>query len=348
MAYTTINKPSLYFDTKLYVANEQQRDITGFEFNPDWVWIHNRTQSVNSMLFDKVRGATKQIHTNNNSAENTDAQALNAFITNGFSLGTGWTNQSTGDNYVAWNWSAGNSSGSSNADGSVTSTVSANTTAGFSIVTFTGTGSAATIGHGLGAVPNLIIVKKTSATGNWGVYHSGLGATKYLLFNAYDSAGTSSAPWNDTSPTSSVFTVNTSSDVNASGATHVAYCFKSIKGYSKIGTYAGNGNTDGPFIYTGFKPAMLWFKRTSGSVANYQMWDNKRDPDNPVENAYHIDSNDADGSPDQDIDFLSSGFKIRSNQGHLNANGYDFVYYAVAEEPLVANVGAKGIPATAR
>ena len=343
--YTTINKPTDYFNTILYVANQVDgRNITGVGFQPDWVWIHNRTQSVNSLLYDAVRGVTKDIVTNSSLAEATSTDGLQAFIADGFTHGNGWGNQTTGDNYVAWNWKA-NGAGSSNSDGSVTSTVSANTTAGFSIVTFTGTGSAATIGHGLGAVPNLIIVKKTSATGNWGVYHSGLGATKYLLFNAYDSAGTSAAPWNDTSPTSSVFTVNTSSDVNASGATHVAYCFAEKRGYSKIGIYKGNGLADGPSVYTGFKPAMVWFKRTAGAVANYQMWDNKRDPENPVENAYHIDSNNADGSADQDIDFLSTGFKIRSNQGHLNNDGNVFVYYAVAEEPLV---GTNKVCATAR
>jgi len=348
MAYTTINKSTNYFETKLWVANQTQRNITGFNFNPDWVWIHNRTQSVSSMVFDKVRGATKQLHTNTTGAENTDAQALNAFITNGFSLGTGWGNQSTNDNYVSWNWSAGNSAGSSNTDGTITSTVSVNSTSKMSIVTYSGNGTAgATIGHGLGVVPKIIVVKnKTHAGGNWVVYHASLGNTKATYWDLYDSAGTAGA-WNNTSPTSSVFTVNDANALNGTGGRqYVAYCFADVKGYQKCGDYTGNGGTSN-FVYLGFKPAMVWFKRTSGAVANWQMWDNKRDPDNPVENAYHIDSNDADGSPDQDIDFLSNGFCVRSNQGHLNADGVKFIYYAVAEEPLVANVGAS-IPATAR
>ena len=343
--YTTINKPTDYFETKLYVANQSQRDITGFTFNPDWVWIHNRTQSVNSLVFDKVRGATKQIHTNATSLENTDAQALNAFISNGFSLGTGWGNQSTGDNYVSWNWSAGNSAGSSNTDGSITSTVSVNATSKISIVKYTGTGSDATIGHGLGVVPSLIIVKcLTNTAHDWVVYHQGMGNAKAIAFNnpavEYSATG-----WNSTSPTNQVFYIKGGANSVSESSNFIAYCFADVTGYQKCGTYIGNGNVNGTFIHTGFKPAMMFFKRTTGAVANWQMWDNKRDPDNPVENAYHIDNNDADGSPDQDIDFLSNGFKIRSNQGHLNASGVKFIYYAVAEEPLV---GTNKVCSTAR
>ncbi len=346
MAFTTINKPTDYFETKLWVANQTQRDITGFNFNPDWVWIHNRTQSVNSLIFDKVRGATKQIHTNNTSIENTDAQSLNAFIDNGFSLGTGWGNQTTGNNYVSWNWSAGNSSGSANTDGSITSTVTANATSGFSIVKWTGTGANATIGHGLGKVPKMIVIKSLANTTYWMVYHNGLGNDNEIFFNVYNSASGSSTAWQDTDPTNAVFYVGggAGDGVNYSGD-YIAYCFADVPGFHKAGIYYGNGNVDGPFVYTGFKPAMMFFKKTTGSVANWQMWDNKRDTNNPVENAYHIDSNDADGSPDQDIDFLSNGFKIRSNQHHLNNSGTKFIYYAVAQEPIV---GTNNVPSTGR
>jgi hypothetical protein len=344
MAYTTINKSTNYFETKLYVANQSQRNITGFNFNPDWVWIHNRTQSVNSLLFDKVRGATKQIHTNTTGAENTDAQALNAFITNGFSLGTGWGNQSTNDNYVSWNWSAGNSSGSSNTDGSITSTVSVNNTSKMSIVKYTGNGSDQTVGHGLGVVPSMIIVKCISATHDWVVYHQGMGNAKAIAFNNYNNEYSATA-WQSYTPTNQVFYIKGGANSVSQSGDFIAYCFADVIGYQKCGTYIGNGNADGTFVYTGFKPAMMFFKRTTGAVANWQMWDNKRDPDNPVENAYHIDSNDADGSPDQDIDFLSNGFKIKSNQGHLNASGVKFIYYAVAEASLV---GSNNVPCTAR
>ena len=348
MAYATISKPSLHFNTLLYVADQQDaRNITGVGFQPDWVWIHNRTQSVNSLIYDAVRGVTKDLAANQQGAQNTSTDGLQAFISDGFTHGTGWGNQSTGDNYVAWNWKA-NGQGSSNTDGSTNTTyTSANTTAGFSICLYEGTGSNATIGHGLGAAPEMIIVKNIDASQNWFVYHSGLGATNLIRLNMYNASLSSSGSWNNTAPTNLVFSVGTESGTNQSGSTHVAYCFKSINGYSKIGTYVGNGNADGTFIYTGFKPAMMFFKKTSGSVANWQWWDNKRDPDNPVENAYHPDSNDADGSPDQDIDFLSNGFKIRSNQHHLNNANTTYIYYAVAEEPLVANVGAS-IPCTAR
>ena len=347
MAYTTINKGSDHFNTKLYVANTTDAtDITGVGFQPDWVWIHNRTQSVNSLIYDVVRGATYDIAANQAAAQNTSTDGLQAFIADGFTHGNGWGNQSTGDNYVAWCWKTQNAQGSSNTDGSINTTyTSVNTAAGISISTYEGTGSVATIGHGLGAVPEMIIIKNIDASQNWLVYHKDLGATKYLRLNLYNASGTSSAVWNDTAPTSSVFTVGTDGAVNGNGQTHVAYCFRSIQGYQKCGVYTGNGAADGTFIYTGFKPAMMFFKKTSGSVANWQWWDNKRDTDNPVENAYHPDSNDADGSPDQDIDFVSNGFKIRSNQHHLNNSGTTYIYYAVAEVPLV---GTNNVPCTAR
>ena len=342
--YTTINKGTDHFNTILYVADQVDgRNITGVGFQPDWVWIHNRTQSVNSMVYDAVRGVTKDLVTNSTLAQATSTDGLQAFIAYGFTHGNGWGNQTTGDNYVAWNWKA-NGAGSSNSNGSIASTVSANTTAGFSIVKWAGSGANATIGHGLGAAPEMVVTKSLG-TSSWGVYHKGLGNTNVLFWDNYGVTSANVAYWNNTSPTSTVFSVGTDSAVNHSGNDMIAYCFRSIRGYSKIGTYKGNGLADGPSVYTGFKPAMMFFKRTSGAVANWQMWDNKRDPDNPVENAYHIDSNNADGSADQDIDFLSTGFKIRSNQGHLNNDGNVFVYYAVAEEALV---GTNKVCSTAR
>tara|TARA_Y100001937_G_scaffold99967_1_gene136648 strand:+ start:950 stop:1987 length:1038 start_codon:yes stop_codon:yes gene_type:complete len=342
--YTTINKPTDHFNTLLYVADQTNpRNITGVGFQPDWVWLHNRTQSVNNIMYDAVRGATKEIYPNATTAQQTAVNGLKAFITDGFTFGNDWGNQSTGDNYVNWNWKA-NGAGSSNSNGSIASTVSANTTAGFSIVKWAGSGANATIGHGLGAAPEMVVTKSLG-TSSWGVYHKGLGNTNVLFWDNYGVTSANVAYWNNTSPTSTVFSVGTDSAVNHSGNDMIAYCFRSIRGYSRVSTYIGNGNANGTVVHTGFKPAMVFFKRTTGAVANWQMWDNKRDPDNPVENAFHIDSNDADGSPDQDIDFLSNGFKIRSSQGHLNANGVTFVYYAVAEEPLV---GTNKVCSTAR
>ena len=348
MAYTTINKPTDHFNTLLYVADQTDgRNITGVGFQPDWVWIHNRTQSVNSMIYDAVRGATKDLVSNSTLAEATSTDGLQAFISDGFTHGNGWGNQSTGDNYVAWNWKA-NGQGSSNTDGSINTTyTSANQTAGFSISKFTVSGSGnVTFGHGLGAKPKVVITKSTSHTTNWNVYHEDTSASPendYLYLNSSAAKGTATDVWGD-GMTTSVVGLGVGIGVSV-GRTYVAYCFAEKQGYSKFSSYTGNGNTNGVFIYTGFRPAYVMFKKTTGSAGGWQVWDNKRDPDNPVENAYHPNSNNADGSPDQDIDFVSNGFKLRSNAAHLNANGVVYIYMAFAEAPLV---GTNNVPCTAR
>ena len=343
MAYTTINKSTDHFNTKLYTGNGSTQNITGVGFQPDWTWTKKRNGTTGHRLVDAVRGATKALFSNGTNAESTEANGLTAFASDGYALGTDGNYNNSSDTYVSWNWKA-NGQGSSNTDGSINTTyTSANTTAGFSICKWSGTGANATIGHGLSAVPTMIITK-SSGTSSWSVYHASLGNTKTLFLESNGTGNTHIAYYNNTSPTSSVFSVGTDDAVNHSGNNMIAYCFADIVGYQKCGSYTGSGNSDGPMVYTGFKPAMVYFKRTGSGTANWQMWDNKRDPDNPVEKALHPDIvNQA--STDQDIDFLSNGFKIRSNQNHLNASGVTFIYYAVAEAPLV---GSNNIPCTAR
>ena len=338
-----INKPSEYFNTKLWTGTGAENAITGVGFQPDWVWIKNRDAAEHNKLYDAVRGATKNIYSNLANAEGTDAQSLKSFDSDGFTLGTESALNASGQDIVGWSWKA-NGSGVSNTDGDITSTVSANTTSGFSIVSYTGTGSNATVGHGLGATPKMIIVKRTSASDVWRVYHSSIGATKHLVLNTTAGDATGSNVWNDTEPTSSFFTVSTDTAVNASSANYIAYCFAEKKGFSKFGSYTGNGNADGPFIYTGFKPAFVITKKTS-ATDNWILLDNKRDiAPNPHKLALFPNLADAEAG-DYLIDFLSNGFKIRSATGSLNTGSGSYIYMAFAEEPLV---GTNNIPATAR
>ena len=352
MAYTTINKSSDYFNTKLYTGTATSagntQAITGVGFQPDWVWIKNRGGAYQHVLYDAVRGVNKEVRSSQSIAE-VDSGAngyLSGFDSDGFTTNAG-TNEgnhvnNTGDNFVSWNWLA-NGTGSANTDGSISSTVSASTTSGFSIVTYDGTGSAgATVGHGLGVAPSMILAKKMDgAASNWAVYHKSLGATKYLILNSTTASVTSNTRWNNVEPTSSVFTVGSSGDVNNNGETVVAYCFAEKKGFSKFGSYTGNGNADGTFVYTGFKPAFVMFK--GNNTSDWQLWDNKRDTFNPVEKAIHPNAN-GGASTDQDIDFLSNGFKIRSNQAHLNGSGVEFIYMAFGQ----SLVGSNNVPCTAR
>jgi hypothetical protein len=234
--------------------------------------------------------------------------------------------------------------GSTNFDGSVLSTVTANTTAGFSIVRYTGTGSNATIGHGLGTVPNLFFVKLRSGAGDWTSYHSVLGATKFLRLNSNNAAGTQSTYWQDTTPTSTVFSVGSAGDVNTSSGTHVAYCFSEVKGYSKFGSYTGNGNADGNFTYTGFKPAWLMIKCTS-HASNWFIVDTTRELIQPVGDKYlkADDTSNESSNANKDIDILSNGFKLRSVTGFHNDAGREFSYYAFAKAPIVASNNIIGL-----
>ena len=351
MAYSTISKPSLHFNTKLYTGTGSTNAQTGIGFQPDFTWIKVRSNGTyGHALFDAVRGVNKPISTNSASAEGNDATSgntsLNSFDSDGFTLG-GFYNKvnQSGQTFVSWNWKAGNSAGSTNNDGSVASTVSANTTAGFSIVKFNYPSSGNfTFGHGLGVAPRMFMLKGYTGTANWQVFNEQKGNTWNTQMN-YDSASSSGANWwGSTSPTSTVCTVG--ADLIESGQTAIAYCFAEKKGYSKFGTYTSNGDADGPFIYTGFKPAFVLIKNTNAS-ALWMLYDNKRDIDNPNTKSLMPNATNQEDVNAENMDFLSNGFKCRGTGVKMNTGTNVFLYMAFAEEPLVANVG-QGIPATAK
>ena len=340
MAYTTIKKPSDYFNTKLYTGTGATHNITGVGFQPDFTWIKARTAAFNSLLTNVVNGVNSQLSSNTTSSDYGFTNAITSFDSDGFTTTTAGETNENGENFVAWNWLADNTSGSSNTDGSITSTVSANTTSGFSIVSYTGTGANATVGHGLGAVPKMIIVKKYNVTGSWGVYHNSLGNGNFLYLNDTNASASNSTLWNNTSPTSSVFNLGSSAISNSSSNSHIAYCFAEKTGYSKFGSYVGNGSsTDGTFVYTGFSPSFLILKRTTDSIGSWTMYDNKRHTYNP--NGEYLLANDSGAAVAFDnVDFLSNGFKLRA--GFNNASS-TYIYMAIAKEPLVGDN-----PATAR
>ncbi len=336
MAYSTIAKSSSYIDTKLYTGANQT--ITGIGFQPDFTWIKQRN-TASPALFDAIRGATKFLESNGVGAQTTDATTLTSWTSDGFVLGAdssgyvGGSSQAT----VAWNWKA-NGSGSSNSDGTTTSTVSVNTTSGFSICQWTGTGSATTIGHGLGAVPKAIWVKNISASNDWNVYHHSIGNTHRLFLNTTQGDENNASAWNDTSPTSSVFTVGTNTNVNQSGSTMIAYVFTDIQGYSKTNKYLGNGNDNGTFIYTGFKPAWIMIKR-SDTTESWYMFDNQRVGYNEANYYLLANSSSAEGtSSTLAIDILSNGFKMKNTDSGLNNNGSQYLYQAFGQ-PIVSTNG---------
>ena len=344
MSYITF-QPSDYFNTLLYSGNGSTQSITGVGFQPDLIWGKNRSATWNHILTDAVRGANKQISSNLSNAESSNTGEFTAFGSDGFSVGTGSTLNGSGNNIVSWNWKA-NGQGSSNTDGSINTTyTSANTTSGFSISTYTGTGSAATIGHGLGVAPKWILVKRLSASDAGVVYHSAIGATKYLTINSSNAEATSSAIWNDTAPTTSVLSIGTNTAVNASGSTYVAYCFAEKKGFSAMGSYVANGEaSDNAFIYTGFKVGWVMIKATD--VDEWRIYDNKRaNPFNVIDVRLKANSSDAESSGNNECDFLSNGIKIRSNSGGVGSSGQEYIYMAFAEAPLVSS---NGVPAVAR
>jgi len=335
MAYTTIKKPSDYFNTNLYTANGSGKTISGMDFQPDFVWTKNRDNaSYIPALVDAVRGGTKKLFSNNTDAEATDANAITAFNSDGYTFGSSGSFNFGTDDYVNWCWKA-NGAGSANTDGSISSTVSANTTSGFSVGTFSGNATTgATVGHGLGVAPSMFIVKKTSGAGDWYCYHSGIGATKFIKLND-TAASATNALWNNTAPTSSVFSMDSNSAVNGSGESYVFYAFANIQGFSKFGSYVGNGSTDGTFVYTGFKPAFVMHKRID-STSEWFMFDNKRLGYNS-EN-YRLMANLSNAEADAgEYDLLSNGFKIGITSGNVNGSGASYIYMAFAEQPLVGD-----------
>jgi len=349
MAYTDIDKPTDYFNTVTYSGTGSTQSITGVGFQPDWVWGKGRTLAgYNHGLVDSVRGTGKNIYSNLTDAEETYSTGITSFGSDGFSVGSGNVFNNGSNTYVAWNWLASNST-ASNTDGDITSTVSANTTSGFSIVKYTGNGSASNIGHGLGSALKCIIIKKTSATADWLVGHNSLHPTlpwKYGInlsnTGARHESGTYFA---DTAPTASVFRVEENNEVNANGATYIAYCFAEKKGFSKAFSYTGNGSTDGSFTYLGFRPAWVMIKRTDSS-ASWTILDNKRDSFNVTEKRLFPDSNDPDTvGANGNTDFLSNGIKMRTSHLGINVSGGSYIGIAFAESPFVTSTG---IPTTAR
>ena len=346
MAYTTINKSTDYFNTKLYTGNGSTNNITGVGFQPDWLWIKSRGATENHVLYDAIRGVTKQLYSNTSGAESTNATALTAFASDGFNLATTNTNtNASGANFVSWNWKA-NGQGSSNTDGSINTTyTSANTTAGFSIISYTGAGGTSnTLGHGLGVKPKMFIVKCRSHAGEyWGTWidTDGDGTSNYRL-----SLNTTDAAYGNNPITFSNSTITLPSSANTqwdgSGRTYIGYCFAEKTGYSKFGSYTGNGSTDGTFVYCGFKPALLLFKRTD-TAKNWFIHDNKRKEYNPEVDYLNPNLNVAESDYDT-LDILSNGFKIRqSGTGH-NESGGTYIYMAIGQ----SLVGSNNVPCTAR
>jgi hypothetical protein len=349
--YTTINKSTDYFNTKLYTGNGGTLVNTGVGFQPDLVWVKSRTQANSHVWFDAIRtfAGGKEIQSNNTGAEGASGSAgygyISAVSSDGFTAQAGttagdYTNVSS-QNYVAWNWLGANGT-ATNYDGSITSTVSANTTAGFSIVSYTGNSTAgATVGHSLGVKPSMIIIKNRSDGQNWCVYHSSIGATKYLQLNTTSAEIDTTVTFNDTEPTSSVFTLSDGGGhriANFSGDNYVAYCLAEKKGYSKFGSYTANANADGPFVYTGFKPSFVLAKNID-QAQPWVMIDNKRDTSNEVTKGLNPNASGAetDSSANNGCDFLSNGFKIRAiSTGDLNyTSGQAYIYMAFAENPFV-------------
>jgi len=342
MAYTTVNKSTDYFNTKLYTGNGSTNNITGVGFQPDWVWIKNRSNTSSHNTFDAVRGATKGLYTNATDAEETVANRLSAFGTDGFTINGDTSNQTnaSGSNFVAWNWKAGGA-GSSNSDGDITSTVSANTTSGFSIVKWTSNGSNNnTVGHGLGVAPKIVLYKRLDGTNSWTWTYKYVDDTlDYLVLDG------NNAKADLTFGTYGFTTSSTISNLGFGNTNEmVAYCFVEKTGFSNFGSYIGNGYTNGTFVYTGFKPAFVINKRID-STGNWMLIDNKRIGYNPAQRDLRPNLTNVEGN-DETFDFLSNGFKVRTTSNDFGGgSGATYIYMAFAEEPLV---GTNNVPATAR
>jgi len=333
MSYTNgLDKPSDYFNSVLWTGTGSSLANTGVGFQPDLTWIKGRSGATEHVLTDSVRGVTKELSSNDNGLEETVAQGLTAFGTDGFTVGTDGSYNTSSATYASWNWKK-------------------SATSGFDIVTATGTGSAKTIAHSLSAVPHVMISKEKSGSINdWTVYHhknTAAPETDSLILNETNVTADQNTHWNDTAPTSSVFTVGTGSVVNRNSSTYVYYLFAEKQGYSKFGSYTGNGSADGTFVYTGFKPAFIMWKGTA-STQNWMLVDNKRDVSNlgnGLNDVAFPNSSQAANDGETFLDVLSNGFKIRTTETGVNASGEVHIYMAFAENPFVTSTG---VPATAR
>jgi len=348
MAYTTIDDSSLYFRVKTFNGSSSDGnaitwDETHANMQPDWLWLKNRTSAQEHWLADVVRGTGKFLESNSNNAESSDgASGLASFDTNGFTLNnSARTNRNT---MVGWGWKAGGSA-SSNSNGSITSSVSASTTAGFSVVSWTGSGSAATIGHSIGVQPQIVFVKNRDDTASWNVYTVFGGGGKGLFLNDSAAFDSDTSYFNNGTASTTTFPVGTANTSNGSSDNMIAYCFANVKGYSKIGSYTGNGNADGTFVYTGFKPAFTLIKPTSIS-GDWRMHDNKRNSFNVLSNTLKPNSTSTDDVTSGGLlDYTSNGFKWRTNSTYSNGSGVSFIYMCFAKSPFV---NSKGVPNNAR
>jgi hypothetical protein len=334
MAYTTIDDPSAYFQTTIYTGNgTDDTAIThggNSDLQADWVWIKNRTAAGEGHhWYDSVRGVTKRLRSDTTAAESTVSNGLQGFGTNGFTVGDRAGVNQNNIPIVSWNWKE-------------------TATAGFDMVSYTGNATGGrTIAHSLSAVPKMMIVKNRDADIKWAVYHASNTAapgTDHLKLNANDATADDDSTWNDTVPTSSVFSVGGSTSTNGDGTAYIAYLFAEKKGYSKFGSYVGNASSNGTFVYTGFKPAFVIFKKSAGT-GSWAIQDNKRTPFNEGNKALFADTNAVESTSDNSMDFVSNGFKIRTDTANYNTSGDLYIYMAFAENPLVTSTG---IPATAR
>jgi hypothetical protein len=358
MPFSVIDKGSKYFTAKTYTGTGSTQSITGLEFAPKFTWIKDRTNgSANHNLFDVLRiwsgdSLPARLYSNTTDAEESTtylgASNLTAFNSDGFTLGSGGNTNTNTNSYVSWNWRGSDSSAVSNTAGTISSTVSANTTSGFSIVSYTGNATAgATVGHGLGVAPKMIIIKNRSAATEWLTYHASIGTGKYLALQSTAAQAGSVTIWGTSAST---FTLSQNySDYNGNGNSHIAYCFADVKGFSKFGSYTGNGASgNGTFTYLGFKPAFVMIKEISGTDG-WGMFDNKRVTYNYVNTHVQAQSTSADITNTADaVDFLSNGFKVAtgtSSANFINESGASYIYMAFAESPFTSS---KGIPTTAR
>ena len=352
MAYTDIDKPSDYFRTKLYAGNATNNraitwDETDTNMQANMLWFKSRTDTQTHGIWDSVRGAIKRLIPSSTAAEGDEANDLDSFDTNGFTVDSAANMNGSSRNYVTWGWKAGTSftnDASATGIGSIDSTGSVNTDAGFSIMSYTGTGSVETFAHGLNSAPELVILRNREVASNWWVWGELLGNNQIMELDTTSAKYNPNGNYhNDTMPTSSVISIGSDGQVSGNGQSHICYAFHSVQGYSKFSSYIGGGSNF-PFIYTGFKPAFMMVKRAVGGTGSWAITDGKRDPFNAVDN--YLSANNANAESDFDhADFLSNGIKFRTNNDGWNLSGDTYIYMAFASNPLVTS---SGVPATAR
>ena len=350
MAYTTIDDPEKYFKPVKYVGNLLQHPVEGFNHQPDWLWFKNADTTNSHNLLDSTRGTDKTLEgTNNNNAEGDTTTRLDSFDSDGFTVETDPSVNGNNNEIVVFSWAANGGSVTNVAESGDNPGFSrqTSTTAGFSIIKYTGTGAVGTIAHGLGIVPDFIIIKRLENADNWRTYDSAGGGTKAMRLNLNGGHGTSSSFYNDTDATSSVFTVGTNSEINGDAETYIAYVFGSVKGYSKIGSYVGNGNADGPLVYTGFKPSWVMVKKSNGGSHDWYIqygnttFDDVSQAANPVKSSLIANSSGAKAT-ENSMDFVNDGFKLRTSGNGHNTSGHTYIYMAFAQNPLVNSNGIPG------